>query len=65
MRFFNFLKKYLSKYKLENIFMDMIYLMGYVVGINVMYKVRNDGKNFNVVKVAQVNINNLDVYEFC
>lgn len=61
---FNFLKKYLSKYKLENIFMDMIYLMGYVVGINVMYKVRNDGEIFNLVKDAQVNINNLDVYEF-
>lgn len=61
---FNFLKEYLSKYKLENIFMDMIYLMGYVVGINVMYKVRDDGKIFNVVKDAQVNINNLDVYEF-
>lgn len=61
---FNFLKKYLSKYELENIFMDMIYLMGYVVGINVMYKVRNDGEIFNVVKDAQVNINNLDVYEF-
>ena len=61
---FNYLKRYLSKYKLENIFMDMIYMMGYVVSINMMFKIRDNKDYINRVKEAQVKINEIDEYEF-
>lgn len=61
---FNYLKNYVDRNDLENIFMDMIYLIGYVMGINNMLKVRNNNSYIEVVSNAHDKVNDLSVEEF-
>lgn len=61
---FNYLKNYVNNHNLENIFMDMIYLIGYVMGINNMLKVRNNNSYIEVVSNAHDKVNDLSVEEF-
>ena len=61
---FNYLKNYINKHNLENIFMDMIYLIGYVMGINNMFKVRDNNSYIEVVSNAHDKVNDLSVEDF-
>lgn len=61
---FNYLKNYVNNHNLENIFMDMIYLIGYVMGINNMLKVRDDNSYIEVVSNAHEKLNDLSVEDF-
>ena len=61
---FNYLKDYINKHNLENIFMDMIYLIGYVMGINNMFKVRDNNSYIEVVSNAHDKVNDISVEDF-
>ena len=61
---FNDLKNYINTHNLENIFMDMIYLIGYVMGINNMFKVRDNNSYIEVVFNAHDKVNDLSVEDF-